>query len=229
MKPSSYELLYPLQDAVMDAVFARGLGFYLTGGTALSRFHLHHRYSDDLDFFTHEINSFGDAVRVVRTDLEGLFSAVVSEVDARDFKRLSVRTSDLVLKIDFVADHAPRVGLPENRGGTYVDTVRNILSNKLGAIISRDEPRDVADLLQISRSYRFHWDPILREAADKQAFEREDLAYRISTFPIALLADVPYIGAAPATEDAQTALRAVVDDIESGSENSVASSEAALL
>ena len=226
MKPSSYDQLYPLQDAVMDAVFARRLGFYLTGGTALSRFHLHHRYSDVLDLFTHEINSFGDAVRVVRSDLEGLFDSVVYEVDAREFKRLSVHSADLVLTVDFVADRAPRVGLPENRDGAYVDTVRNILSNKLVAILSRDEPRDVADLLQICRSYRFHWGAILREAARKQAFEREDLAYRVSTFPIALLADVPYIGAAPAAEGAQTALRAVADDIESGASNSVSTSGA---
>jgi hypothetical protein len=226
MKPGSYDQLYPLQDAVMDAVFARQLGFYLTGGTALSRFHLHHRYSDDLDFFTHEINSFGDAVRVVRSDLEGLFASVVSEVDARDFKRLSVHTAELVLKVYFVGDRAPRVGLPEKRDGAYVDTVRNILSNKLGAILSRDEPRDVADLLQICRSYRFHWDAILPEAVRKQAFEREDLAYRVSTFPVALLADVLYIEAAPAADVARTALRAVADDIESGANNSVSTSGA---
>jgi len=28
--------------------------FYFTGGTALSEYYLHHRYSDDLDFFSEE-------------------------------------------------------------------------------------------------------------------------------------------------------------------------------
>jgi hypothetical protein len=144
MSPDPYEQLYGLQDEVMRAVFSRQLGFYLTGGTALSRFYLNHRYSDDLDFFTHEINSFGDAVRMVRSDLEELFSPVIVEVDAREFKRLRVQPADVTLKIDFVADRAPRVGVPENRDGMYVDTVRNILSNKLGAVLSRDEARDVA-------------------------------------------------------------------------------------
>jgi predicted nucleotidyltransferase component of viral defense system len=34
------------------------VGFYLTGGTALSRAYLNHRYSDDLDFFVNAVNDF---------------------------------------------------------------------------------------------------------------------------------------------------------------------------
>ena len=78
MAPNPHEQLYVLQDEVMRAVFSRQLGFYLTGGTALSRFHLNHRYSDDLDFFTHEINAFGDVVRMIRSDLEELFAPVIA-------------------------------------------------------------------------------------------------------------------------------------------------------
>lgn len=226
MAPDKYEQLYALQDAVMHAVFSRQLGFYLTGGTALSRFHLHHRYSDDLDFFTHEINSFGDAVRTVRSDLEKLFTPVIADVDAREFKRFTVQEADLLLKVDFVADRAPRVGVPENRDGRYVDTVRNILSNKVGAVLSRDEIRDVADLLQISRSYRFSWTAVLREALEKQQFEREELVYRLSTFPARSLRDLPYCGAAPDVQDAETRILTIARDIESGRDNSLAGAHA---
>ena len=38
--------------------------FYLTGGTALAAFFLHHRLSEDLDFFTADPN----AVQLVRDD-----------------------------------------------------------------------------------------------------------------------------------------------------------------
>ena len=34
--------------------------FYLTGGTALAEFYLHHRYSEDLDFFSeNEVDARG--------------------------------------------------------------------------------------------------------------------------------------------------------------------------
>lgn len=44
--------LYPLQNGVLSIVQnAAGTPFFLTGGTALSRYYTHHRYSDGLDFF----------------------------------------------------------------------------------------------------------------------------------------------------------------------------------
>ena len=45
-----YKKLYSLQDRVLDVVFGVEDEFYLTGGTALSRFFYAKRYSDDLDF-----------------------------------------------------------------------------------------------------------------------------------------------------------------------------------
>lgn len=44
------ESLYPLQNGVLSIVQRSKTSFFLTGGTALSRYYAHHRYSDDLDF-----------------------------------------------------------------------------------------------------------------------------------------------------------------------------------
>jgi predicted nucleotidyltransferase component of viral defense system len=47
-------VLTPLQRDFLSAFFARSIAepFFLTGGTALAAFYLHHRYSEDLDLFT---------------------------------------------------------------------------------------------------------------------------------------------------------------------------------
>ena len=45
------EKLYPLQNGVLNLVQKAETRFFLTGGTALSRYYTHHRYSDDLDLF----------------------------------------------------------------------------------------------------------------------------------------------------------------------------------
>ena len=47
-------LLTPLQQAFLRAFFGDPVGqrFFLTGGTALAAFHLHHRLSDDLELET---------------------------------------------------------------------------------------------------------------------------------------------------------------------------------
>jgi predicted nucleotidyltransferase component of viral defense system len=193
MDASDYADLYALQDEVLAVVFDEPTGFYLTGGTALSRYYLGHRYSDDLDLFTHDVGVFGDAFRLVHGKIQKQWSELELEVDARDFKRLRILSDGMTLKLDFVADRVGRVGLPDRVGTIYVDTVRNILGNKLCAIMGRDEARDVADLLFIARKRHFSWSSVLTEVADKETFQLEDLLYRLSTFPVALLSTVPFI------------------------------------
>lgn len=55
-------ILTPFQKEALQELFEsyRELeSFYLTGGTALAAFYLHHRYSEDLDLFTQgEFDSF---------------------------------------------------------------------------------------------------------------------------------------------------------------------------
>ena len=40
-----YKKLFLLQDRVLEIINNLDVNFYLTGGTALSRFHINHRYS----------------------------------------------------------------------------------------------------------------------------------------------------------------------------------------
>ena len=48
------DFLTPMQYTFLQHFFNTDVGqrFFLTGGTALAAFHLHHRLSDDLDLFT---------------------------------------------------------------------------------------------------------------------------------------------------------------------------------
>ncbi len=45
--------LYPFQDEILGKIHSLHTDFYLTGGTALGRCYLEHRYSDDLAFRDH--------------------------------------------------------------------------------------------------------------------------------------------------------------------------------
>lgn len=224
-----YQNLYRLQDLVMEEVFRQEAGFYLSGGTALTRFYFQHRYSDDLDFFTGDPNTFGDAVRLIVPHIESRHLRVQIAVDARDFKRLVIQDQTMNLKVDLVAERVPRVGLPVYVGTAYVDTVRNILSNKVSAVLSRDEPRDIADVLQICRNRAFSWVTVLDDAQRKQKFEAEDLAYRIASFPPTALNTVLFQSAPPSAYEVEEALGKISDDIASRGENSLSRANAPAL
>jgi hypothetical protein len=138
-------ILTPLQQQVLEHLFADEWFrryFYLTGGTALSAFYLGHRYSDDLDLFTHQ----QDLVPV-----DALFRRRARDLKLRanqlqrspGFLRYEI---DEQLQVDLVADVPSRVGSPELIDAFMVDSLENIAVNKVTAILGRCDPKDYVDL-----------------------------------------------------------------------------------
>lgn len=188
-KTINYKQLYTLQDEVLAIVSALDNSFYLTGGTALHRFYYNARYSNDLDFFTSSDDLFGESVNEILDGLEGKYTLNHS-VRVRDFHRILVNNS---LQLDFVNDRVHRHGKSNIIGGIRVDNKVNILTNKVTAIISRDESKDVFDLFYLARHEEFSWNDILRIANKKSIVEKEILINRLNSFPLQWLENIKMI------------------------------------
>lgn len=101
-----YTKLYKTQDKILDIVVKDNLGFYLTGGTALQRFHFDsYRYSDDLDFFL--LNNGEDRANAEEFN-EFIESLKDNHIDFKVTKQTPYFTQIIVsenhLKIDLVND-----------------------------------------------------------------------------------------------------------------------------
>lgn len=97
--------LYPLQDKVLSLFTNLQSRFYLTGGTAISRFMLKHRYSDDLDFFLNNDNEFiSEAERLVSGLTELFKSDINVTYRSSSFYRAIINPKNISLKLDFVND-----------------------------------------------------------------------------------------------------------------------------
>lgn len=179
-----YKELYRLQDKVMDVIFSAENIFYLTGGTCLSRFYQEKRYSDDLDFFTHDSSAFNRVLREIKTLLSDSFD-VKEEVSSKDFVRLKI---DETLQVDFVNDRVMRYKKTKYLDNGYIiDNHENILANKLTAVIGRDNAKDIFDIYLIDKFYDIDWQKILEVAHQKAGFSDDDLIIRLKTFPTSLL------------------------------------------
>jgi len=179
-----YRQLYSLQDRVLSTLFGVEKEFYLTGGTCLSRFYLEKRYSDDLDLFADNSSRFSFAIKNARVALRKEFK-LAPQVESKDFFRFQI---DDLLQVDFVNEHSPRlkdVIVTENN--FLIDNVDNIMSNKLTAVIGRDNPKDIFDIYLICSFHSFSWQEILASAHEKAEFSNEDLIIRLKTFPGTLL------------------------------------------
>jgi predicted nucleotidyltransferase component of viral defense system len=187
MENLDYKLLYELQDRVLEIVFNTEREFYLTGGTCLSRFYFEKRYSDDLDFFTNQSPRYYFAYKNIFSELSKIFQ-VSHEVEAKEFHRIKIEKT---LIVDFVNDSSLRykdpIFLPNKM---IIDNIENILSNKLTAIMGRDNPKDIFDVYLICSFYNFDWNIIIETAQKKLLFNIDDLIVRLKTFPYSLLGNV---------------------------------------
>ncbi|MCX5726910.1 MAG: nucleotidyl transferase AbiEii/AbiGii toxin family protein [Candidatus Saganbacteria bacterium] len=128
--------LYPFQDEVLGVIKESGSDFYLTGGTALGRVYLRHRYSDDLDLFVNDAVDFKKQTQAVITALQSHFAAQPQiGLAETSYLRLFLRRSSLVLKIEFVNDVPFRLGeFMETGLFNRIDSWQNILTNKISAL-----------------------------------------------------------------------------------------------
>jgi len=190
MDSIDYKKLYLLQDEVLKVVFDTEHEFYLTGGTCLSRFYVEKRYSDDLDFFTNQSPRYSFAIKNIKKALQERFRLVV-EVETKNFTRFKI---DDLLQVDFVNDISFRYKEPKVSEENYLlDTVENILSNKIAAVIGRDNPKDIFDIYLIWRFYEINWDEILDAAHQKAGFSNEELIIRLKSFPKELFGKIKII------------------------------------
>jgi len=121
--------------------------FYWTGGTLLSYYYLHHRYSYDLDFFSEEKFSFDEIDQLVNEiKVKGNFKKV-------EFKKIYDRYEFLFigkesLRVEFVYYNHEKKTLRKRKKflGVFIDSLEDMAANKLIALLDRSEPKDVFDL-----------------------------------------------------------------------------------
>lgn len=213
--------LYKLQDEVIEVLSAYLAGFYLTGGTALGRFFLHHRYSEDLDFFTADEKGFIAKTNNIYRELKGHFS-LNEELNLRSQSYVSLHIQKPhQLKIDFVLETLPRWGNTIAAGDILIDNPANILANKLGCIVSRDEPKDIFDIFILSRSYSFNWRVAYMRANQKQLVDVTDIVMRLSSFPVDWLRGLRWMIESINEESFAKDLKTISDDLLFGTDNSL--------
>lgn len=217
-----YSKLYQLQINFLNWLKKMDLPFYLTGGTALSRFYINHRVSDDLDFFANAIPDFINYINKINSKIAANFKVNIADgLFTEDFCRFFISDKSIQLKIEFVNDIEYRVGKPVQTSYGLIDTVENILAYKITAIISRDEPKDIFDIIQIAENYSFNWTDIFMHAKQKAVINEIDFEQRLHTFPIEQLVNIKTLKVYPDLNDLQKNLNQISNDFLLGKDNSI--------
>jgi predicted nucleotidyltransferase component of viral defense system len=175
-----YAELYTLQDKVLSALSGHFGPFCLTGGAALSRYYLNHRFAYDLDLSVNLLPCFSGKSAPIVDLLKTQFH--VSDDNADVFTRtihLWIQGRDK-LKISLANDISEQWGLPIMAGRVPVDNMKNMLVKKLITILARDDPKDLFDIVNIASAYSFHWGDILKQAQKKAFMTQVNLLLQFS-------------------------------------------------
>lgn len=121
----------------------------LTGGAALAGFHAGHRETRDLDVFWPPVARFDDVIRAAERVLTEDGLRVQRIQTAPTFARILVADDGERCTVDLVSDPTAVVDAPEDvlvdGARLLVDSPQEILTNKLCALLSRSELRDLID------------------------------------------------------------------------------------
>ncbi|HMT08162.1 MAG TPA: nucleotidyl transferase AbiEii/AbiGii toxin family protein [Pyrinomonadaceae bacterium] len=144
--------LNELQKEFLARFFARESSFYLTGGAALVGYYLHHRQTQDLDLFT--LKSDIEHGAAIVNEVAREMTAMVEPLQTSpDFRRILLRRNDASIVIDLIREYVFQIDNEKRLiGGVRVDAPEEILANKLCALLSRSEIRDLVDLRAIELS-----------------------------------------------------------------------------
>lgn len=119
--------------------------FYWTGGTLLSFLYLHHRKSEDLDFFSERVFSYNQIIGFIQTLKKQLKLTKIEE------KRIFDRWEFIIhnkgnLRLEFVLYEFPRLKPRKKWKSISVDSLEDIAVNKTMALFDRAESKDLVDL-----------------------------------------------------------------------------------
>jgi hypothetical protein len=172
--------LSQLQQDFLRAFFQREDRFFLTGGAALVGFYLGHRQTHDLDLFT-LADAISDGMAAVTGVAREMGATIESIQTAPDFRRVLLKRGSEAIIIDLVREYVAQVVNDKPMiNGVRVDPPLEILANKLCALLSRSEIRDLVDVRALELAGYQMEDALVAAAAKDRGLTPAQLGWILS-------------------------------------------------
>lgn len=141
--------------------------FIFTGGTALSEYYLHHRLSEDLDFFSdQDIDPLW--IQTIGQKLSKTLEAKTVDIEQSFNRNLVFFTfPDSILKTEFTYFPFSSIEKRKNQQGIQIDSLIDIAVNKFFTIYQKPASRHFIDLYTILTISPFTWEDLSKLARIK--------------------------------------------------------------
>lgn len=158
-------ILTPIQHKAINAIASDPVMdkfFYLSGGTALAEYYLHHRLSEDLDFFSeNDINI--SWLNTLSIKIKNAIGASKKDIQQSFNRNLAFFTvGKTILKTEFTYFPFAQIEKPMLVGNLHVDSLLDIAVNKFFTIYQQPASRHFIDLFCILESSAIQWGTLIK-------------------------------------------------------------------
>lgn len=163
------KILTPLQETFLNDFFESFRDvFFLSGGTALAAFYLHHRLSEDIDLFTLDQNLDFTMVNaeVIKIATRRKLR-IEHHVQTPSIIRYIFKQQEELLKVDVVKDVPVHFGKVRKVGNAWIDSLENIAVGKLLAAFGRADGKDFVDLYFLFKQKSIEFETVFQHAKKK--------------------------------------------------------------
>jgi predicted nucleotidyltransferase component of viral defense system len=148
------DILSALQLEILQ-VMPDAPGYYLSGASALSGVYLQHRTSQDLDFFCAELAMLPAVVGSITAAAPAHAWLVARKTMYAGHERLRVTKGDASTLVDVIFEPMQQIVPAEQKplvGSVHVDSLADLVVNKICAVIHRSDVKDLVDLFFLQRA-----------------------------------------------------------------------------
>ncbi|OGY79603.1 MAG: hypothetical protein A3B74_02410 [Candidatus Kerfeldbacteria bacterium RIFCSPHIGHO2_02_FULL_42_14] len=167
--------------------------FYLSGGTALAEFYLHHRLSEDLDFFSEKefdpqviqvvLKKIQKKVKLKKIDFQQSFN--------RNLFFLSIGND--IVKTEFTYFPFSPITNGMNYNELRIDSLLDIAVNKVFTIYQKPRSRDFIDLYCILQKERWPFENLIKKAKIKFDWHVDPVQMGSQLMKVNELKDFPHM------------------------------------
>jgi len=217
-----FNKLYQLQNKFLNWLYVLNMPCYLTGGTALGRFYLGHRFCDNLYFHVNDSYRYLDYISKMSKKIEDTFKLDLHNSQFNEeYTQLIIIEDDLSLKIEFIRN----ISFNPNKLAEYkfgqIDTPANILPKKLKAMLWRHNVEDLFDIVHIAQNYSFNWGDVSSRIELFAKYTMHDIKKRLATHPTGSIKKTIWPTGTYDSVDFKKALEQIAFDFEGGGDNSL--------
>ncbi len=141
--------------------------FYLGGGTALAEFYLHHRISEDLDFFSENEVDPQVISAFLAKNKNNLGFAKIDFQQSFNRNLFFVDFGADIVKTEFTYFPFSAVGEYLEIGDLRIDSALDIAVNKVFTIYQKPRSRDFIDIFCLRQKFGFKIDDLIKKARIK--------------------------------------------------------------